>query len=354
VAAAPPGGLMLSLGLELAERGRVPLPLLRAGIRRLLASRLREARTAGGLDAFLRELEGAPVAPVPEAANAQHYELPAEFFGLVLGPHLKYSCAWWPPGVNRLEDAEAAALELTAERAGLADGQRILELGCGWGSLSLYLARRFPAARITAVSNSSTQRAFIEARAPANLTVVTADMNGFDPRARFDRVVSVEMFEHMRNWRALLGRVASWLEGDGRLFVHVFCHARHAYPFETAESGDWMGRHFFTGGIMPAYDLLPRASDAFAVEERWWLDGRHYQRTAAAWRANLEARRAEVTTVLRRHYGADAGRWYQRWRLFFLACEELFGFHGGSEWGVGHYRLARAERGAALAASSAG
>ncbi len=353
MAPAADGGLMLLLGLELAERGTVPLPMLRFGVRRLVASRLESARAGGGLEAFLREVEGAPVALVPEAANAQHYELPAEFFALVLGPHLKYSCAWWPPGVTRLAEAEAAALDLTAERAGLADGQHILELGCGWGSLSLYLARRFPAARITAVSNSATQRAFIEARKPANLTVVTADMNGFDPRARFDRVVSVEMFEHMRNWRALLARVASWLEDDGRLFVHVFCHARYAYQFETAERGDWMGRHFFTGGIMPAYDLLPRASDAFALEERGWLDGRHYQRTAAAWRANLEVRRAEVTAVLRSHYGADAGRWYHRWRLFFLACEELFGFRGGSEWGVGHYRLAKAGRGAALATSSA-
>jgi len=333
---------MLGLVLALAERGGVPLPLLRAGIRRLLAERLDSARAAGGLDIFLRDLDGAPVALVPDTANAQHYELPAEFFALVLGPHLKYSCATWPPGVARLEGAEEAALALTCERAGLADGQRILELGCGWGSLALFVAHRFPGARVTAVSNSAIQRAFIEARKPANLTVVTADMNAFEARSRFDRVVSVEMFEHMRNWRTLLGRIATWLEDDGRLFVHVFCHARYAYPFETAGTGDWMGRHFFTGGIMPAYDLLPRASDAFALEERWWLDGRHYQRTAAAWRANLEARRAEVLAVFRRHYGTDARLWYHRWRIFFLACEESFGYGGGAEWGVGHYRLAKA------------
>jgi cyclopropane-fatty-acyl-phospholipid synthase len=315
---------MLGLGLALAERGGVPLPLLRVGIRRLLARRLDEAQADEGLDAFLREMESAPVAPVPEAANAQHYELPPEFFALVLGPHLKYSCAWWPPGVSLLEEAEAAALALTAERAGLADGQHILELGCGWGSLSLYLARRYPHARITAVSNSAIQRAFIEARKLANLTVVTADMNGFDPGDRFDRVVSVEMFEHMRNWRALLNRIATWMEDDGRLFVHIFCHARHVYPFETAGPEDWMGR-----------------------EERWWISGQHYRRTAAAWRANLEARRAEVMPVLLRHYGAEAGAWYHRWRIFFLACEELFAFRGGSQWGVAHYRLAKAGRGAA-------
>lgn len=337
---------MLNLGLELAERGRLPLPLLRFGIRRLLAGRLDAVAAAGDaedarrLAAFVHALDDAPVAPVPEAANAQHYELPAEFFELALGPQLKYSGAYWPPGVERLAEAETAALALVCERAGLENGQRILELGCGWGSLSLCMARRYPRAQIVAVSNSAGQRAFIEARAPRNLRVVTADMNRFDPGGRFDRVVSVEMFEHMRNWRALLRRIARWLEPDGRLFVHVFCHARHAYPFETEGADDWMGRHFFTGGIMPAWDLLRRVAQDWTLEERWWLDGRHYQRTAEAWRRRIEARPRATLAVLRRHYGGDAERWFQRWRLFFLACEELFGYRDGSEWGVGHYRLA--------------
>jgi len=333
----------LSLGLALAERGLVPTALLRWAIRRLCERRLEQVRAAGGLDAFLESLAGAPVATVPELANAQHYELPSEFFELVLGPQLKYSSAHWPAGVEILEAAEETMLALTCGRAGLQDGQDILELGCGWGSLSLYMARRFPRSRIVAVSNSATQRAFIEVRRPPNLEIITADMNGFDPGRRFDRIVSVEMFEHMRDWPTLLGRVADWLDDDGRLFIHVFCHAREAYPFEAEGDDNWMGRHFFSGGIMPSFDLLPRvATGPLALEGQWWTDGTHYRRTAAAWRGNLEARRAEALSVLRAHYGPSAGTWYQRWRIFFLACEELFGYAAGSEWGVGHYRLAKA------------
>jgi cyclopropane-fatty-acyl-phospholipid synthase len=234
-------------------------------------------------------------------------------------------------------------LALTCERAALEDGQEILELGCGWGSLSLFVARRYPASRITAVSNSRTQRAFIESFGLPNLEVRTADMNEFDPGRRFDRVVSVEMFEHMRDWHRLLGRVALWLHQGGRLFVHVFCHVSHPYTFETAGDDNWLGRHFFSGGIMPSRGLLAEvAPAALRMESEDWLDGTHYQRTATAWRGNLETRRDEVMRVLRAHYGAGASVWYQRWRLFFLACEELFGYAGGREWGVGHYRLRRA------------
>jgi cyclopropane-fatty-acyl-phospholipid synthase len=333
---------MLSIGIALAERGAVPLPILRRAVRRLCEERLASLPAEGGEEALLAAMAAAPVAPVPEQANAQHYEVPADLFRHALGRHLKYSSAVWPDGVTTLDAAEEAMLALTCERAGLADGQEILELGCGWGSLSLFMARRYPRSRILAVSNSASQRAFITARAPANLEVVTADMNAFDPGRRFDRIVSVEMFEHMRAWPTLLGRVARWLRDDGRLFIHVFCHARAAYPYETEGAGNWMGRHFFSGGIMPSFDLLPRAAEGFRVEERWWLDGTHYERTARAWRENLERRKADVFPVLRAHYGGDATRWFHRWRLFFLACEELFGYDGGREWGVGHYRLARA------------
>jgi cyclopropane-fatty-acyl-phospholipid synthase len=328
-------------GIALAERGLVPTPLLRRAIRRLCADRLADARESGGLDAFVRDMSSAPVAPVPHEANAQHYEVPARFFELVLGRQLKYSSAYWPPEVTGLDAAEEAMLELTCARAGLADGQDVLELGCGWGSLSLYMARRFPRSRIVAVSNSAVQRAFITARATPNLEIVTADMNGFDPGRRFDRIVSVEMFEHMRNWPALLARIAAWLRDSGRLFVHVFCHTEHAYPFETDGDDNWMGRHFFTGGIMPAFDLLGRLDAPMAVEERWLLDGTHYRRTAEAWRRNLERNREEIMGVFAAHYGADARTRYHRWRLFFLACEELFGYHAGVEWGVAHYRLAK-------------
>jgi cyclopropane-fatty-acyl-phospholipid synthase len=332
----------LGLGVALAERGLVSTPLLRWGIRRLCAQRLAQLRAAGGLDAFLHELAGAPVAPLPDHANAQHYEVATAFFQLVLGRHLKYSSAIWPAGVTTLDAAEAAMLELTCERADLRDGHEILELGCGWGALSLFMAHRYPRARIVAVSNSATQGAFLAARRPRNLEIVAADMNGFDPGRRFDRVVSVEMFEHMRDWHRVLERITGWLKDDGRLFVHVFCHAREAYPFETDGADNWMGRHFFSGGMMPAFELLPRVAGALAVEAQWWIDGRHYQRTAAAWRENLERRRGAVLAVLRAHYGAEARAWYRRWRMFFLACEELFGYAGGREWGVGHYRLARA------------
>lgn len=328
-----------ALAIRMAERGLVPLAALRLGVRRLLARRLSDAERGLSLDAFSEELRRSPVALVPERANEQHYELPPEFFEAVLGPALKYSGAYWPAGVSSLAQAEEAMLSLTSERALLEDGQSILELGCGWGSLTLHMARRLPNARITAVSNSAPQRRFIESRAPENVRVVTADMNELRLSERFDRVVSVEMFEHMRNYGELLRRVRAWMTDDARLFVHVFCHARYAYPFETEGPGDWMGRHFFTGGIMPSFDLFSRFDDDLELEGSWPVAGTHYQRTARAWRHNLEDRRADVVPILREAYGDEAPRWYHRWRLFFLACEELFGYRGGQEWLVGHHRF---------------
>lgn len=330
--------MILSLPLALAERGLVPDQWLRWGIRRLLALRLwQEARRPpGALDATLTQ---GPVALVPEAANRQHYEIPAAFFEVVLGGHLKYSSAYWPEGTETLDQAEAQMLELTASRAQLADGQRVLELGCGWGSLSLWMARRYPHSRITAVSNSASQREFIAARAPANLEILTADMNAFAIDARFDRVVSVEMFEHMRNWRELMRRIAGWLDPGGKLFVHVFCHRRFAYPFDTDGGGNWLGRHFFTGGLMPSLDLVPRFQEPLVLEKTWEVGGEHYARTAEAWSRNFLARRDAVLPILAAVYGAEAPRWLERWRVFFLACVELFAYRGGTEWLVGHYRL---------------
>jgi cyclopropane-fatty-acyl-phospholipid synthase len=325
--------------IGLAERGLLPLATLRLGIRALLRDRLSEASASHDLDAFVRMLQDSPVAVETDAANEQHYEVPAAFYQLALGPNLKYSGAYWPTGVDDLAGAETAMLELTCERAELADGQDILELGCGWGSLTLHMARAFPDARITAVSNSASQRRHIEAHAPDNVRVVTADMRDFDPEATFDRVVSVEMFEHMRNIPELLRRISGWLRADGKLFVHVFCHRHFAYLFDTDGDDDWMGRHFFTGGMMPSFDLLPSLQEHLAFETAWRVDGTHYQRTAEAWRLNLESSRDAVMPVLRETYGADAAVWYQRWRMFFLACEELFGYVNGEEWLVGHYRF---------------
>ncbi len=338
---------MSGLAIHLAERGLVPLPVLRVGVRRLLQQRLREAGSGPSVDEFSSQLRSGPVALVPEKANEQHYELPPEFFELCLGSHLKYSGALWPEGIRTLDEAERAMLDLTCARAQIADGMQILELGCGWGSLTLHMARTYPNARITAVSNSAPQRRFIESRAPGNVTVITADMNDLALDQRFDRVVSVEMFEHMRNYRELLQRVRGWMKDDARLFVHVFCHRRFAYPFETEGDDNWMGRYFFTGGIMPAFDLFRRFEDDLVIEEEWAVNGVHYGRTAKAWRENLEARRDEIMPVLRGTYGADAARWYHRWRLFYLACEELFGYREGEEWLVGHYRFRPAERGPA-------
>lgn len=339
-----------------AERGRAPDWAIRAGIRRLLARRLAAERVGGlerqgeALQGFIDELRCGPVAVATGDANAQHYELPAGFFRLMLGPRLKYSACLWD-GADGLARAEEAMLDLTCRRAAIEDGQDILELGCGWGSLTRWMAERYPRCRIVAVSNSASQRRYIEARCAAeglgNVSVVTADMNTFDAGRAFDRVVSVEMFEHMRNWEELLRRVRGWLRDDGALFLHVFCHREHAYGFADAATDDWMGRYFFTGGIMPCSGLPFHFQRDLLVRQHWWVDGRHYARTLRAWLARLDADRAGALDILREHYGpGEARRWLGRWRIFLLACAELFGYRGGSEWFVGHYRLVPRGRGA--------
>ncbi|MEZ5353673.1 MAG: cyclopropane-fatty-acyl-phospholipid synthase family protein [Bryobacteraceae bacterium] len=330
---------------RLADQGRIPDPLLRFAIRLLCEQRLMQERTAGGAP-FLASLAQAEIAPVPAKANEQHYEVPPEFFALVLGPHRKYSSCYWPEGCQSLEQAEAAALAVTAQRAQLEPGQRILELGCGWGSLSLWMAARFPNASITAVSNSSPQRVFIEAEARrrglSNLAVLTADMNTLDPGGLYDRIVSVEMFEHMRNWPALFARIAGWLAPEGRVFLHFFCHRSFAYPFDTEGAFNWMGRYFFTGGMMPGRDLPHRFGDDLEVEDEWTWSGREYQRTAEAWLANLDARKDAVLPILAAAYGSgNEHTWFHRWRLFFLACAEVFGYQDGRQWMIAHYRLSQ-------------
>ena len=338
--------------LEMTEKGMLPDAVVRAGIRRLLRQRLDEI-AAGDLEqvaereqAFLAMMRTGPVAEVPELANEQHYEVPPAFFESVLGSHRKYSCAFWPDGVAGLDEAEHEALALTCEHAALADGQRILELGCGWGSLTLFMARRYPRSEITAVSNSASQGAFLRQQLAieglGNVRVITADMNSFDAGGDFDRIVSVEMFEHMRNWELLMRRIHGWLKPDGRLFMHIFVHRDTPYLFEDRGAGDWMSRHFFSGGMMPSADLPLRLSSPLDLERRWFWSGRHYARTCNAWLERMDGQKEALRPLFEETYGRNfAALWWQRWRMFFMACEECFHYNKGQEWYVGHYLMSK-------------
>lgn len=329
--------------MGLAEHGWLPDALIRLGIRRLLKARLQEEAVRGDQSAVLRErLSQGPIAVKTQDANRQHYEVPAGFYAYCLGHRLKYSGCYWPPGVTSLDQAEDAALRLVCERAELIDGMEILELGCGWGSLTLWMAERYPGARITAVSNSASQRGFIlecaAARGLSNIEVITADINDFEINQRFDRVCSIEMFEHMANHRELLRRVSGWLKDSGKLFVHVFTHKDFTYLFEEAGRSNWMGRHFFTGGIMPSHDYLPGFDEHLRCEADWAQAGTHYQQTAEAWLGNTDRHRDTILPLFEATYGqANAKVWLQRWRIFFMACAELWGYDSGKAWGVSHY-----------------
>ena len=327
----------------LLEKKLLPDWLLRVGIRRLLAQRITTETARYQADAYVADLKTRPLAEQTAAANEQHYEVPTDFYRYCLGPRFKYSGCFYPTGKETLAEAEELMLALYAERAQLADGQDILELGCGWGSLCLYNAQKFPRSRITAISNSRTQKEHIDAEARrrgiTNLTIVTCDINAFDTAAnQFDRVVSVEMFEHLKNYDQLFRQIARWLRPVGLLFTHIFTHSRFSYHFISEGPSDWMSRYFFTGGQMPAHDLLPRFNADLQLVQDWKVNGRHYQQTAEHWLENMDAHRAEIMPLLRTTYGADqATKWWAYWRVFYLSCAELWGYRGGEEWLVSHY-----------------
>jgi cyclopropane-fatty-acyl-phospholipid synthase len=333
--------------IDWTEQGLLPDSVIRHGIRRLLKARLQTLANdvegqAIARSRFISEMHDQAIAPVPHRANDQHYELPAAFFSMVLGQRLKYSCCYWPEGISDLDAAEQEALRITCERAELSDGMQILELGCGWGSLTLWMAEHYPTSRIVAVSNSSTQRDFIEQQAQhkglGNIEVITCDMNDFAAQQRFDRVMSVEMFEHMRNYHLLFRRVADLLQPAGRFFLHIFCHRSVPYAFNDHGPADWMSRYFFTGGMMPSDDLPLYFQSHMALRQHWRWDGRHYEDTANAWLDNMDSRRDEIWPVLKSIYGEEhTQQWWMRWRMFFMACAELFGYDDGQQWWVSHY-----------------
>lgn len=333
---------------SLLEKDLLPDFIIRSGIRKLLAQRLKDENKGNPetqqahFIKLVEELKNSPIAINTADANAQHYELPADFFQLVLGKHLKYSSGYWKAGVNSMEQSEMDMLEITCERAELKDGQNILELGCGWGSLSLFMANKFPNSKITSVSNSHSQKIFIDNQAQQrnikNLIILTSDMNVFQIEEKFDRVVSVEMFEHMRNYELLMSKVANFLIKNGKLFVHIFTHKDYAYKFEVLDESDWMSKYFFTGGIMPSDHLLLYFQKQLKIEQHWRVSGEHYEKTSNAWLKNMDSHKQKIMEIMEQVYGKkDALKWWSYWRIFFMSCAELWGYKGGKEWMVSHY-----------------
>ena len=340
---------MISKLIELAEKGIIPDYFIRQGIVRNCENRLNNEnvsnteKVSSKKQIWIEQMKESPIALVPEKANEQHYEVPPAFFEKVLGKHLKYSSGYWPDGVSSLDESEESMLELSFERAQLADGDSILELGCGWGSLTCYMASKLPNSKITAISNSKDQKEHILNRCKNqgldNIKVITADMNDFETENKYDRVVSIEMFEHMRNYKKLLSKISSWLNDDGKLFIHIFTHQTVVYPFENQGEADWMAREFFSGGMMPSHDLLLHFQDDLIIDDVWCMSGTHYEKTSLAWVNKMDANKDSIMKIFLKTYGDDAKLWFQRWRIFFMSCEKLFGYNNGSEWGVSHYRF---------------
>ena len=341
--------------IDWTEQGLVPDSVIRHGIKRLLKRRIAQLqaddceRMADYKAGFIQAMNASAIAPLPHKANDQHYEVATDFFLNVLGVHSKYSCCYWNPGVADLDAAEADALRITCEHAGLEDGMDILELGCGWGSLTLWMARTYPNSRILAVSNSGSQCRHISRlsheQGLKNVEVFTGDMNHFGAPRQFHRIVSVEMFEHMRNYRALFARLSDWLRPGGQLFLHIFCHREVPYLFEDNGATDWMSRHFFSGGMMPSDDLPLHFQEQLRFVRQWRWNGRHYEKTANAWLRNMDQHKAVLWSIVQDAYGPEASQqWWMRWRMFFMACAELFGYADGQQWWVSHYLFEKRAR----------
>jgi cyclopropane-fatty-acyl-phospholipid synthase len=333
---------------SLLEKNKIPDTLIRAGIKKLLKQRLRDEKKDSTelqqqhLMQLIEELKNSPIAVNTIDTNEQHYEVPTEFYQYCLGKHLKYSSGYWKDGVNDIDTSEKDMLQLTCERAELINGQDVLELGCGWGSLSLFMAAQFPLSNFTVVSNSRTQKIYIDEQANqrsiTNLTVITADMNTFKIDKKFDRVVSVEMFEHMRNYEKLIKKISSFLKENGKLFVHIFTHKEYTYKYEVKDETDWMSKYFFTGGIMPGDNLLFYFDDEIPAEKHWHVSGLHYSKTSEAWLKNMDTHKKKIMRLFAKTYGGkDALKWWVYWRIFFMACAELWKYNNGDEWMVSHY-----------------
>ena len=342
--------MILNKLIKLAENGSLPDFMIEYGIKRLCNERLIWAKNIGTEalqqhhQEWVEKLKNSPIALVPEKANEQHYEVPPSFFELSLGKHLKYSCGYWDHKTESLDDSERLMLEKTIERADIKDGINILELGCGWGSLTFLMAKKFVNSNITAVSNSHDQRQYIENKCKLNnienIKVITCDMNDFHIDDKFDRVVSIEMFEHMRNYKLLLNKIATFLNPSGKLFVHIFTHNTMVYPYEDNGPGDWMAREFFSGGLMPSHNLLLNFQDDLKIEKQWKLSGSHYSKTSYAWLKKMDINKKIITPIFEETYGMESSKmWFQRWRIFYLSCAVMFGMNNGSEWGVSHYRF---------------
>ena len=329
--------------------GFLPDLLIRLGVRYLVRKRLKQSYSVDPetrqekLKEFISALEKQPIAVNTKEANSQHYELPARFFEMVLGQHLKYSCSYFRSKRDTLDDAELNMLDLYVQRSQIRNGDRVLELGCGWGSLTLHLARNFPDCKIIALSNSKTQKDFIGQKMKTenirNVEIIVEDINDFNIDKKFDRIVSIEMFEHVRNYKKLFKKIYNFLKKDGLLFIHIFSHKEIAYPFEAKDRSDWMSKYFFTGGTMPSSYLLTYFMHPFRVKDHWMVSGKQYYYTSCKWLDNMDKHRSEIIDLFKMVYGQDHKLWYQYWRIFFIAVAGLFGYGDGDQWLINHYLL---------------